>query len=560
MKLITKYSLRLLVPVLCVALLSSCKKDGAVGSLQPSRAFTPTGITTTPSGAQVKIDWKASLFSGGTGITYTVDISKTIDFAAVVYTKVTDAVTLTLTDEQLTVGQPYYVRIRANATATTPGSNGVIITANSFTMPGILQTVANADLTSRTATLKWLDAPDVTKITITPTAGAAFDVALTPADITAKQKVITGLTPNTAYRADIFAGTRVKGFTTFTTPLYTREITTADNLIDVINAAVNNDVIGLADGTYECKDATGLLVNMVILQKNITLQAKSGDPAKVKILFKQIDLKGTGAGFSARGIGFEGTDGVIVSGTTTGPAPYFLNLIGLTADGENATFTNINIDGCTVTKVLNAFLRGNRVTATGGFVIGNININNSIVSNINTGATQGFNTIELSKVQFAQLNITNSTFSEFGRALIVATTVLNPGSPVPVVNINRSTFNSFGGNNMFALVDANANTLNVSVTNNIIGNVPKAATGAQGLLRGAGSSYVFNNNNVFAAVNLAGAALPIGAATTNVQADKNTAVALGWTATTTNFTLPAGSALLTSSTTGGPVGDPRWVK
>jgi hypothetical protein len=560
MKIMKKYMLWLAAPLLCILMLASCKKNNEVGTLQPSRAFVPTTIVTTPTGASVKIDWKASLFSGGTGLKYTVDISKTAAFTTIDYSTVTDAVTLTLTDAQLVVGQPYYIRIKANATESTPGSNAYVVTTSSFTMPGVLLSVPNADLSSKSVLLKWLTSPDVTKITITPTGGTAFDVVLTPAEVTAMSKLITGLTPNTAYRADIYAGTRVKGFTTFTTPLYTREITTADNLIDAINAAANNDVIGLADGIYECKDATGILVNMVILQKNITLQGKSGDPAKVKIRFKQIDLKGTGAGFGAKSIGFEGTDGVVVTGTTTGPAPYFLNLIGLNTDADNATFTNINIDGCTVDNVLNAFIRGNRVSATNGFVIGNINVNNSVISNVNAAATLGFNTIELSKVQFAQLNLTNSTFYNFGRALVVATTLLTSGTPVPVVKIDKCTFNSFGGNNMFVLVDANTNFLNTTVTNSIIANIPKVSTGAQGLFRGtgAGSSYAFTNNNLFNAVNVAGATLPISNSSTNVTASANTAIALPWTAT--DFTVPAGSPLRTASTTGGPIGDPRWVK
>lgn len=555
MKFISKYSLWIVGPVLCAALLASCKKDNSVSSLQPSRAFIPTGIAVTTNGASAKIDWKSSLFSAGTGVTYTVDVSKTATFTTVDYTKTTDAITVTLTDAELLVGQPYYVRIKANATASTPGSNGYIATTSSFTMPGILQTVPNADLSSKTATLRWLTAADVTKITITPTApaGTPFDVALTPADVTAGFKVVSGLTGDVTYRADIYAGTRVKGFTTFKTPLFNRVVTTADNLIDVISSAANNDIIGLSDGTYEVKDATLAYANITVLQKNITLQSISGDASKVKVNFKQIDLKGTGAGFSARSITFDGA---------AGAAPYFLNLIGAGSDGENATFTNISIDGCVVSNVVNAFLRANRGTNTNGFVIGNININNTLAFNINPAAAAGFNTIELSKLQFAQLNITNSTFYEFGRALVVATTNLAAGTPIPAVTIDKSTFNSFGGNNMFILVDANANPIKVTATNNIIANAPRNAS-SQGLFRGtgAGSAFTFTNNNTFGLlIAPGGTVLPVSNASTTVQTGANTNVELGWTSATTNFTLPAGSALRTASTTGGAIGDPRWAK
>ncbi|MDT3401445.1 hypothetical protein [Mucilaginibacter terrae] len=543
--------------VLFASLFGACKKDNAVGSLQPSRAFIPTGLNTTTAGTTVKIDWKASLFSGGTGVNYTLEVSKNAAFTTIDYIKTTDAVTLTLTDDNIQVGQPYYARVKANSTATLPGSNGYVVTSSSFTMPGILQTVTSADLTSKTVTLRWLTTPDVTKITITPLAGgAAFDVALSPADVTATNKLVTGLTGDASYRADIYSGTRIKGFTTFKTPLFTKEITSADNLIDVINNASNGDIIGLADGTYDVKDITAAYANITIQQKNIGLQGKSGDASKVIINFKQIDIKGTGAGFSAKDITFDGT---------AGAAQYFLNLIGNASDAENATFTNINIDGCVVSNVVNAFLRGNRATNTNGFVIGNININNTLAFNINKSATAGFNTIELSKVQFAQLNITNSTFYEFGRNFIVATTVLNTGTPIPSITIDKCTFNSFGGGtNTFVFADANANAIKVAVTNSIIANSPRAATIISGLFRGTGvgSSFTFTNNNTFALLTqtTVGSPLPLSNSATTVTTAAITNTDLGWVQATTNFALPAGSALRTASTTGGAIGDPRWAK
>lgn len=555
MKVIKKYSLWLFGAMLCGALFASCKKNTAIESFKPDRAFTPTGITTTVSGASVKIDWKASLFSSGTGLTYTVDVSKVSTFATIDYTTTTTAATLTLTDQQLTVGQPYYVRIKANATTTTPGSIGYVATTSSFTMPGILIPVTNADLTSTSVSLKWLSAPDVTKITITPTSGTTlpFSVNLTPTDITAMAKLITGLKGDVSYRADIYAGTRVKGFTTFKTPLFTRIISPTDNMIDVINAAADGDVIGLADGTYDTKDAiTALYANISITQKSITLQSVSGDPTKVIVNFKEIDLKGTGAGIVAKNITFDGN-------STKGAAAYFLNLTGALADAEVCAFANITVDGCIVRNITNAFIRGNR-GGTNGYTISNITINNTIAYNINQAATAGFNTIELTKVAFTRLDITNSTFYEFGRSLVVATTALNAGTPIPIVNINKSTFNSFGGNNMFIMVDANTNPINVTVQNSIVSNTPK--TTAQGLFRGtgAGSTFNFNNNNTFALNNGTGGALPISTGSTTVQTGANTTTDLGWTSATTDFTLPAGSALRTSGTANDAIGDPRWAK
>jgi len=206
-------------------------------------------------------------------------------------------------------------------------------------------------------------------------------------------------------------------------------------------------------------------------------------------------------------------------------------------------------------------MRGNREAAATDYKIGNITINNSVIFNINTAVT-GFNTIELSKMQFARIDITNNTFYDFGRSLVVATTALGSSAPIPVVNIDKNTFNFFGGNNMYVLVDGNSNPLQVTVQNNIIANTPKTGNTAAGLLRGssASSTFSFTNNNTFGLNNGSGGTILIGATNTTVQSSANTTTDLGWTATTTSFTLPAGSALRTASTTGGAIGDPRWAK
>lgn len=553
MKINTKYISGLLAPVLCATMLLSCKKNNEVTAFTPSRAFVPTGISTTVNGASVKIDWKASLFSAGTGITYTVDVSKSATFAAIDYTTTTNAVTLTLTDQQLIVGQPYYVRIKANATATAAASNGYVATTSSFTMPGILKTVSNSELGSKSVTLRWLTAPDVTKITITPTApaGTAFDVTLTSTDVAAMFKLVTGLTANVTYRADIYAGTRVKGFTTFTTPIYSRVLLATESIVDAVTDAADGDVIGLSAGTYDAMDANNAFVNFTLAQKAVTLQSVSGNPADTKINFKEFTLRGTGAGITFKNVGLDGA---------AAGASYLINFTGVAADAEKATFANVTIDGCNVSNVNNALMRGNREAAATDYKIGNITINNSVIFNINTAVT-GFNTIELSKMQFARIDITNNTFYDFGRSLVVATTALG-SAPIPVVNIDKNTFNFFGGNNMYVLVDGNSNPLQVTVQNNIIANTPKTGNTAAGLLRGssASSTFSFTNNNTFGLNNGSGGTILIGATNTTVQSSANTTTDLGWTATTTSFTLPAGSALRTASTTGGAIGDPRWAK
>jgi hypothetical protein len=553
MKINIKYFVWLLLPLVCATIISSCKKNDDVITFAPSRQFVPTGISTTVAGASVKIDWKSSLFSAGTDVTYTVDLAKDATFTTVSYTKTTSAVTLSLTDKDILVGQAYYVRIKANATANAAASNGYVVTSSSFTMPGILQPVLPTELLSKTGTLRWLADPEVTKITITPVAGGTtLEFALTPADVAANFKAVSGLTGAVNYRAEILAGTRVKGFTVFTTPIYTRILANTESIVDAVTTALNGDIIGLSPGTYEAKDASSAFVNFTLAQKTITLQAITGSPTDTKISFKEFTLRGTGAGINFKNVGLDGKDGA---------AAYLVNFTGVAADAEKATFANVTIDGCNVSNVSSALIRGNRGAAATDYKIGNITINNSVIFNINTAVT-GFNSIELSKMQFTRIDITNSTFYDFGRSLVVASTALGTGVPIPVVNIDHSTFNFFGGNAMYALVDGNTNPLQVTVTNNIIANTPKAGNTVAGLLRGsgAGSTFSFTNNNTFGLNNGSGGAALINATNTTTQTAANTTTDLGWTATTTAFTLPTGSALRSSSTTNGAIGDPRWAK
>jgi hypothetical protein len=130
---------------------------------------------------------------------------------------------------------------------------------------------------------------------------------------------------------------------------------------------------------------------------------------------------------------------------------------------------------------------------------------------------------------------------------------------MPVVSITNSTFNGYGGNAKYALLDASSNPISFTIQNSIIANTPKSGTVNATALRatGAGSTLVIAYSDYFNLNTTPSGSTALTFSTATLTNDQT--VDLGWTAATTDFTLPANSPLRTASSTGGPIGDPRWT-
>jgi hypothetical protein len=553
MKTFNHYTNRLMALLLLVSIFAACEKD-TKEAFKPSRLFAPGRISTTPRATNVKLEWDASLYATDT-VTYVVEVSKDSLFAGTpVYTTEVKTDSVIITDQQLLVRQKYFARVKAKGIGQSAESNWQYspsfgILGEQFFLP-----IVDTDLKDKSVILKWKITPGLTRILIGPVGGSPTQILLDAADLAAGQKLITGLTAKTLYLAELLQGSLSKGTITFTTKepsLYTVELIPTDNLVTAVANAANGDVIGLKPGTYDCVDMAAAWANLVITQKSITIQSISNNPADTKVNFKEVTLKGTGAGVTLKGITFDGAPGTGV---------YFLNLTGLNADADAATFTDITVDNCIVKNMGNCFFRGNRGNAAGDHKISSIKVNNTIASNSSTGSTYIFFTME--KLQFAKLELTNSTFHSMGRGFIVCGTTL---TVKPTILVNQCTINNFGSGGTsrnYTILDANANPVDLTIQNSIIANTPIAGqTIGPSALRatGGGSVLLFANNNTF---NLTNGATPAVALTfpAALTMQSNKTINLGWNETTVDFKLPAGSELLTSSTTNGPIGDPRWAQ
>lgn len=544
-----KYFFPLLSVLMLLTTMSwqACKKNKE--QLGPVREFMPSGDIKAINGStSVSLTWKTALNTDSSKTSYTVIVSKDSTFAdAPEFTFTTDTAGIVLYDTQLAIKTVYYARVKTNGSD--PSLDSKWLASGAFKILGeqIILPISDIDLKHTSVTIRWTYASDVTKLVLTPAGGTAQDIALTQTNIDSAYKLIEGLTPVTTYHIQIFAGTKEKGYTDFTTkpvPLYAFVLTPADDLVTVLDTCSPNILIGLDPGIYE---SDNLLNNLVVSGKMVSLASTSNNPADTKVFFKEITLKGDGAGISLKGIDFDGNNA---------GALYFLNVTGLAADGDNAALSKIKVENCMVHNYKNCFIRANRATNTGGQSIDSILVNNCIIKD--NLLTNFYTEFQLTKLKFGALKVTNTTFSNAGQNILEMSTTIS-SSTIPVVVFDRVTINNFGANAK-RLFDANANPVSLTITNSILCNAPRSGTLASDLIRanGAGTSVNFSYNNTFnLTTGTAPLTIPASTAALTTQTG-NLSIDLGWNAATTSFIVPAGSPLQTNSNTGGLIGDPRW--
>lgn len=557
MKKITNHINSLAIVLGVTILAFACKKDKATEEFNPDRFFAPGRITVTSGETNAKLEWKPSLHISDS-ITYVVEVSQDSLFAGTIdYTAETKQDTLTITDDQVQIKQKYFARVKAKGQGAVADSKWEYSPSFSIRGEQLFLAINDVQLKDKSVLLRWRIINGLTKIVLTPATGTPIEITLDATDQAAGEKLITGLAPNTAYVAEIFQGTVSKGTISFTTKepsVYAVVLSPADDLLAAVANAANGDVIGLEPGTYDCLDATSAYANLVVTQKSITIQSVSNNPADTKVNYREITLKGTGAGITLKGIDFDGGP----ANATAAQALYFLNLVGLASDGEAATFTNIVVDNCIVRNMGNCLFRGNR-GGNNAHKIGTMRFNNSIIGDCQNLNSYTFFTMD--KMEFTKLELVNSTLNNLGRAFISWSTNITMATP-PTILIDQCTINNLGreGRNNF-FIDANANPVVINIQNSIIANTPyEGQTTGTTLVRATGaitSTLAYTNtfkltNGASPAVNLTFPAV--------LAPSGNKTIDLGWDGATINFTLPAGSELRTSSSSGGPVGDPRWAQ
>ncbi|MFD2285499.1 DUF4957 domain-containing protein [Pedobacter petrophilus] len=545
-KIINQLSWKIAMLVLIAAALNACKKSEDQPN-EPARLFKPSEVKVTAGETKAKLTWTVPIMATGKALKYNIDFSTDSTFATVKYTTTSDTAGVTVTEDNIPVRTKYYARVKAAATADQPESKYVRSSVFQLTGTQLFSAVRDNDVKETNVTLRYTPTPGLTAIVLTPATGTAITATLNATDAAAGVKLIPGLTAGVLYSAELFSDTKSKGLVTFTTLLptnYTVRLNPGDDLAAAITNAADGATIGLNPGIYT------LATTSFITRKTITLKSTSGNPGDTKINYKEIDLEGTGAGVTLSGIEFDGTAGASL---------YFLNFIGSqAANGSAATFTNVVVDNCIVHGATTAFLRGDRGTAARDFKITNITVNNSIVYDMGLNGSSAYYTLHVNKMQFNTIAVSKSTFYNAGPGLVSASATYT-GDVVPTVAITSSTFNGFGGNAKYALLDASANPIKFTIQNSILANTPKSGNVNAAAIRatGVGSTLTISNSNYFnlSSALTGGTALTFGTATLT----SNQTLNLGWTPTTTDFSIPVSSPLRVAGNTGGTIGDPRWT-
>jgi len=550
--LINKISITLL---LLMVLAMGCEKKLDT-TLNLPRPFTPTQVSSKNAETSATISWRPSLFAMKGDVSYKLEVSTDSSFASSQLSLTVDSTAIILTDNDLEIKTKYFARVKAVNNA---GSESAWAYSSSFQILGeqVFFALLDAELKDKSVVLRWKATDGLTKIVLTPDGGTAIEIPLDATDLTNQYKEITGLTATTAYTAVIYKSNVEKGTISFTTKepsIYSTVLNPGDNLVDAVANAADGDLIGLSPGTYDCVDGTGAFTNIAVIQKTISILSTSGDPADTKVNFKEITLKGDGAGITLNGINFDGAPS-----TASGQASlYFINLTGLSSDSGPASFTNITVENCRVHNMANAFMRGNRGGSNGAHKIGEISINNSFVYN-SAQVNTNYSLLQINKLQFASIKVTNSTLYSIGRCFLDWDATFSV-SPRPTVLVDQCTINNFGlAGQSYILFDVNQNDVQVTMQNSIVANTPYPSEQVSSLIRADMAMISISNSNYF---NLMDGAAPTPAPLTipsYVVESNNTMIDLGWTSATSDFTLPAGSPLRTASTSGGAIGDRRWA-
>ncbi|PRY10919.1 uncharacterized protein DUF4957 [Pontibacter ummariensis] len=472
-----------LVPVILLgALAFACEEDP--DKLDPMRMFTPAGDIRAVSGeTQVKLTWNPSLYTtSASGATYTVEVAADTLFQTPIILSVqTDTAGVVLTDEQLDIRQKYFARIKANALGDRPESKHWAV-SSSFMIRGmqIFEALMSTDITDKAVLLKWRAAEGLTQIVLTPQenggpAGEAITVSLTEEAIAARQELVRGLTPSTAYRAEIFRGNRVVGYLNFTT-----NAATVGNVIDLTGftqrpSVLEDTLLQVESGSIIVlkKGVTYTISNTVNLDRSVTIMSENTvEPTKATIFFTSNFNIAEGSQIDS--VVFKD---VVMRGNDYGGV-YVFNI-------DNAsTVGKIKLEGSHA-----EIFRGIARIKTSGVTIDKFIINNSVIDSV---ANYGVLTVDNSGARVNDILFSKSTFYKIERPIVSK-------SSANSIIIEHSTFNDAPEAGRY-LVDFSSNDVaqGVQFRNNIVGRGKKI--GEDNAVKGirVGSSTLVESSSSYA--------------------------------------------------------------
>ena len=272
---------------------SGCKDSEIeeITKLDVSRAFSPTGLTAVVvNKTGVRLTWNAV----NNAKTYNIEVFETADFSG---TPVKSISNITFAQLPYTVSglggdTQYAIRVKAIGEGVTDSK--WISTTVKTDAEQIFQTVNAAKLTATSVTLNWPAGEAATTITLTP---GNVTHAVTAAEITAGEAVVTGLIPETSYTAVLTNGTKVRGTITFKTAVdigNAKLISSVAEFNAALALAVGGESYAFASGTYDFAGSTIAVTKSISivavratdrpLLNNVNFNVQGGASLKLKNL------------------------------------------------------------------------------------------------------------------------------------------------------------------------------------------------------------------------------------------------------------------------------------
>jgi hypothetical protein len=484
-----KLKYQIFVALLLTLVIISCKKV-TFERFTPDRMFTPASISITTRDTSAVISWPASLFSAGSGVTYTLEISTDSSFKATpALTLKVDSTVAVVTDDVIKDRTPYFARVKANATANAAESAQWVASTTPFSLVGvqIFHPVQSTDIIDNAVILNWTTSEGVDKLIFTKANGDTIRVPVSAEANTAGQQLIEGLSAGTTYTAEIFAGNKSKGIVTFTT----KAPVTGNNVIDL--RLINDRPSVLFDTLSQIPDGSIVLLKRGLsytipsaytFDKSVSIRSGLGfgNPAEL-LLSNNFDASGNidSLNFSDLNI------------ATDGNAAYFMNI------GHATVIGNVKVENCTTTGVFNnSFIR----LKTAGAEITNLLINNCIIDSFGIGAKYAVIYANASsKALIDNITIQNSTFYSFYYF------IRQDGITGTSLNINNCTFNDMINNGGYFINYSGTFPSKFNIMNSILGSTidPANANGIKSSGNAVLSNTFMTSDCVFSANPVTGA-------------------------------------------------------
>ncbi|WP_343588518.1 DUF5123 domain-containing protein [Flavobacterium sp.] len=377
----TKYKVKGFIAVMLLALaVSSCESynEAVIDSLDVNRAFSPVGISAVVRNkTTVELNWTVKDDADH----YVVEISADDANFGTIYKTLNVAPTELPVQIALEGETVYSFRVKAISATGLEDSKWSIATATTLA-PELFLPIQDGDIEAKQATLRWTPNNSVAQIVLN---SGAITHTLTATEKTEGIAIITGLSPETAYTAELVNGAKKSGKTTFTTGIDIGTgilVKAEDDLNAKINEAASGSILVLMPGDYT------VFTGEVVLNKSITLRGlRSYDKPKLHVKFT---LNAGTSNLSLIDLDLEGT--------AVGDSNF------ITLSGASTSYGDILISGCNVHDYLRALVYGNAAAAK----LNSFTVDNSIVKNVNTNAQADF--IDFRNTYVANVVVKNSTF------------------------------------------------------------------------------------------------------------------------------------------------------